>query len=131
MLNAATVGQYMSTSVIALAGDMDIIEAGRVFVTHSISGAPVVDGSGRVIGLLTERDCLRMTVQAGYYGDPGGRVSEFMTREVTCVSPAMSILDLAELFLNASYHRYPVIEEGRLIGIISRRDVLRALLDLA
>jgi CBS domain-containing protein len=131
MLSTATVGQYMSTSIITLAGDMDIMEAGRVFVANSISGAPVIDEEGRVIGMLTEADCFKTTMQAGYYQEPGGRVFEFMTEEVTCVSPETSILDLAELFLKGPYHRYPVIDEGRLLGIISRRDALRALLDLA
>ena len=131
MLSAATVSQYMSTSVVPLTAEMDILDACRVLVTRSISGAPVIDSEGRVIGMLTEADCLKTTMQSGYYAEPGGRVLEFMSGEVKCVAPDTSILDIAELFLDLPYRRYPVIDAGRLVGIISRRDILRALLDLA
>ena len=114
-----------------MTADMDILDAGRVLVSNQISGAPIVDDKGMVIGMLTAADCLKTTMHAGYYAEPGGRVAEFMSRDVKSVAPEMGILDLAELFLNTPYRRYPVIADGRLIGIISRRDALRALLELA
>jgi CBS domain-containing protein len=131
MMTSATVQQYMSVSAITLTADMAILDAGRVLVTKQISGAPVIDEKGLVIGMLTAADCLKTTIHAGYFAEPGGRVAEFMSVDIKSVAPEMSILDLAELFLNKPYRRYPVIENSRLIGIISRRDVLRALLDLA
>jgi CBS domain-containing protein len=70
-------------------------------------------------------------MQAGYYGEPGGQVVEYMSRDVKSVAAETSIVDIAEYFLNIRYRRFPVVRDGRLIGIISRRDTLRALLDLA
>ena len=121
----------MAKAIVTLAADMDILNASGVLVSNRISGAPVVDEKGAVIGMLTAADCLKTTMHAGYYAEPGGRVDEFMGREVKSVEPDMSILDLADLFLNTPYRRFPVIADNQLIGIISRRDVLRALLDLA
>jgi CBS domain-containing protein len=131
MMHSATVGQYMSTAIVTLSTDMDILQAARLLVSNSISGAPVVDPEGRLVGMLTEADCLKTTMQAGYYGEPGGQVVEYMSRDVKSVAAETSIVDIAEYFLNIRYRRFPVVRDGRLIGIISRRDTLRALLDLA
>lgn len=110
---------------------MDVLDASQFLVDHHISGAPVLDEQGRMVGILTERDCFKTTLSAGYYEELGGRVSEYMSRDIQSVEPDMSILDLAALFLKAPFRRYPVVSEDRLIGLIGRRDVLRALLTLA
>ena len=87
----------------------------------------MVDEHGNLVGVLSEQDCMKVALHAGYYGDPGGRVGEFMSTEVRTVDADTSILDLAKAFLDAPYRRYPVVENERLVGQISRRDVLRAL----
>ena len=121
----------MTTSIVTLAPDMDILKASQSLVNHGISGAPVVDDLGNLVGMLTERDCFKITLNAGYFEELGGKVSEFMSRDVETVTPEMSVLDLAELFLRTKYRRYPVIQDNRLIGLISRRDTLKAMLDLS
>jgi len=121
----------MTTSIVTVTPDMDILEASRSLVNHGISGAPVVDELGNLVGILTERDCFKITLNAGYFEELGGKVSEFMSRDVETVTPEMSVLDLAELFLRTRYRRYPVVVDNRLVGLISRRDVLKALLDLS
>ncbi|MGR8947196.1 MAG: CBS domain-containing protein [Gammaproteobacteria bacterium] len=131
MLSSATVRQYMSTSIITFTPDMEILDASRLLVKHAISGGPVLDEQQRVVGMLTEADLIKTTLQAGYYGEPGGQVFEFMSNNVKAVAPDNSILDLAEIFLDSPHRRFPVIDAGQLVGVISRRDVLRALLDLA
>ena len=107
------------------------MDASQFLVDHHISGAPVVDQQGNMVGILTERDCFKTTLSAGYYDELGGCVSEYMTRDVQTVDPEMSILDIAGLFLRAPFKRYPVVSNGMLVGLISRRDVLRALLSLS
>ena len=72
-----------------------------------------------------------MTLHAGYHGDWGGPVSDYMSDGVKTVDAEMSIIDLAQLFLDTTFRRFPVMEKNRLIGQISRRDVLRALEHLA
>ena len=121
----------MTTSIVTFNSDMDLIEASHLLVLHEISGAPVVDKHGLLVGILTERDCFKTTLNAGYHGELAGKVLEYMTRDVKSVTPDMNILDLAVLFLKNKYRRYPVVSENRPIGIISRRDVLKALLTLS
>ena len=94
---------------------------------HDISGAPVLDKHGRLIGVLTERDCMRVTLHAGYHGAPGGLVRDYMSPAPVSVSPEDTILDVAEKFINERYRRYPVLDGGRLVGVISRREVMRAM----
>ena len=115
---------------IVLAAGMDIRRAVQVLLDEDISGAPVVDGQGRLVGILTERDCIRVAVAAGYYDEPGGPVSDFMSREVETVGPELSLMDLAQRLIGAPYRRFPVVEEGRLVGLVGRRDVLRAIHEL-
>ena len=117
----------MSTKLISLTPDMDILDASHLFLKHDISGAPVVDENGKLVGILTVRDCFKTTLDACYYSEFGGKVSEFMTTDVDTVSPDTSIPDIAEIFLHSRYRRFPVLEEGRLVGLISRKDVLRGL----
>ena len=81
--------------------------------------------------MLSELDCLKIALNAGYYGDSGGPVSEYMTPDVETIDAEMSIIDLAQKFLQCGYRRFPVLRNNRLVGQISRRDVLRALNELA
>ena len=121
------VRDYMAASLVTLRPEMEILDAVHELVTHRISGAPVLDEHGNMIGVLSEQDCMKVALHAGYHGEYGGRVSEFMSRDVRTIDADASILELAELFLSAPYRRYPVLDDNRLVGQISRRDVLRAL----
>jgi predicted transcriptional regulator len=126
-----TIKDYMNTKVVCLTEDMDILDASQILVDKQLSGAPVVDDTGSIIGFLSTKDCFKITMHAGYLGEPGGKITEYMSRDVKCVNENMSIMDMAELFLNSHYRRYPVVADNRLTGIISRRDILRAILKLA
>ncbi len=81
--------------------------------------------------MLSELDCLNIALHAGYHGDWGGPVADYMSDGVETVDAEMSIIDLAQVFLDTKFRRFPVMEKNRLIGQISRRDVLRALEHLA
>jgi len=120
------VKDHMVTEVVTLHPDMEILRAAQVLIGSDVSGAPVLDQHGRLIGMLTERDCLRVTLYAGYHGEPGGLVRDFMTPDPVTVNPDDTIFDLAERFIDNKYRRYPVVDGGRLVGVISRRDVMRA-----
>lgn len=127
MLRSVFVKDHMTKNPVTLSPEMSVREAVHLLVKKDISGAPVLDDHGRLVGILTERDCMRVTMQADYHGEPGGLVREFMSENPQWVSPEQSILTLAELFITGRFHRYPVLDNGRLIGIISRRDVIRAM----
>lgn len=130
MLRSVAARAYMSASLVTFHPDMDVLQAIQTLVEHRISGAPVVDETGNVVGVLSQKDCLKVALSASYYGESGGRVSEFMSRNPKTVDADTSILEVAEMFMQDEYRRYPVMEENRLIGQISRHDVLRALTTL-
>ena len=127
MLRSVLVKDHMTKNPVTLAPEMEIRQAVHLLINKDISGAPVLDAHGRLVGVLTERDCMRVVLQADYHAEPGGLVMEFMSGNPQWVSPEQSILTLADLFINARFRRYPVVDNGRLVGIISRRDVMRAM----
>ena len=131
LLKSIKARDYMAANLVTLSPDTEILRAISLLIENRISGAPVVDGRGNLVGVLSEQDCMQVALRAGYHEELGGRVSEFMSREVETVDADTSILVLAEKFVNARYRRYPVLQDNRLVGQISRRDVLRALQTLS
>ncbi len=128
---SAQVRDYMAGSLVKFKPDMDVLDAIQELLQHRIAGAPVVNDQGELVGMLSELDCLKIELNAGYYGDMGGPVADYMTPGVETVDADMSIIDLAQKFLNSGFRRFPVLRNNRLVGQISRRDVLRALSKLA
>jgi CBS domain-containing protein len=122
-----TARDYMATDLVLLAPDTDLHQAMRALLERNISGAPVVDAAGNLVGLLSEKDCFRAAFTATYHREPGGRVSEYMSRRVETIDADMEIIDVVELFLRSPYRRFPVVEKHRLVGLLTRRDALRAL----
>ena len=131
MSKSITVREFMAANLVTFTPDMEILRAINALVEKRISGATVVDERGNIVGMLSEQDCMKVALHAGYHGEPGGRVSEYMSTEVKTIDADTSILELAELFLKSPYRRYPVMKDNRLVGQISRRDVLRAMEQLS
>lgn len=126
-VNSQRVRNYMTTDVHTIGPHEEIMRAVYLLVSEDISGLPVVNAEGALVGILTERDCIVVSLQAGYFDELGGTVEQYMSSPVTTVTPEMPLMDLAELFAQSAFRRCPVIEAGVLVGIICRRDVLRAL----
>ncbi len=126
MLRSVTARDYMATTLVTFKPDMDVLEAVRMLVEYKISGAPVVDDKHQLVGILSEKDCLKAVLSATYHDDLCATVGDLMTPSVEAVDADSSIIEIAERFLEYNRRRYPVLEEGRLIGQISRRDILRA-----
>jgi CBS domain-containing protein len=127
MLRSIFVKDHMSKNPVTLDPEMEILRAVHELIKHDISGAPVLDTHGRLVGVLTERDCMRVAMQGDYHGTPAGLVEDFMSTNPQWIGPDQSILTLADLFISGRFHRYPVVDNGRLVGVISRRDVMRAM----
>jgi CBS domain-containing protein len=129
MLANITVKDYMTTNPVVFKPDKDVFESIRKLLDYRTTGAPVVDESGKVIGAFSELDCLRLVASSNYYEDMGGKISEFMTKDVTTVSDDASIVEVADLFAKSNLRHFPVMDEdGKLVGVISRVDVLKALM---
>ncbi len=121
---------YMSPGPVTVTPDTDIHRAMRILRENQITGAPVVDDRGDLVGILAEKDCFKVAFTSSYHREPGGWVSEFMSRDVQTVDAEAEIIEVAEMFLKSRYRRFPVLANGRLVGLISRADILRALDDL-
>jgi len=118
---------HMQRDFLTLEPEMDVLRAMQLLIKSDISGAPVLDKHGRLVGILTERDCMKVALQGYYHGEPGGQVKKHMSPDPEYVSPDKSILTMAEMFINGRFQRYPVVDNGRLVGVIARWDVMRAL----
>lgn len=123
------VRNYMATDLVTLRPEMEVLHAMDLLLEKRISGAPVVGPAGELEGVLSKKDCLRAALSAAYYQEWGSPVSDYMSRKVETLEADMDLVTAAERFLASSYRRFPVLEEGRLVGQISRADVLRALVE--
>lgn len=130
VLGSVTVKDYMTANLVTFSPDMDVLKAIHLLLERGISGAPVVGRRGNIVGILSEKDCIKVVLHASYHEERAGKVAEFMSPDVKTVDLNASLLDVARLFLNAPYKRYPVVRDNVLVGQISRRDVLKALKDL-
>ncbi len=123
----STVENYMATELVTVRPDDDIITAMRVLLERHLSGVPVLDDAGRMVGLLSQKDCLEIVYNAAYHQDWGGKVERYMSREVEHIEHGTSIVDAADRFLHSSFRRFPVLRDGQLVGLISRHDLMCAL----
>ena len=130
MSKANTVSSCMSAHLVTLQTDMDVMEAVQVLSERGIPGAPVVDQLGNLVGLLSEKDCLEAVLKAGYYGEWGGNVSEYMQTDVRTIDADTSIVDAARLFLETALRGFPVLRNNRIVGQLNRSDLLKALLKM-
>ena len=122
-----TAADIMARAEATLSPDMDIYRALKQLLTRKLTGVPVVDDKGMLLGTLTERDCLKVLVGGAMDGLPGGKVSDYMTAPVESVGPAASLHDIAHMFLMRAYRKLPVVDQdGRVVGQVSRRDALMA-----
>jgi CBS domain-containing protein len=122
-----TARDVMVRKLVKLRPDMSIVEAAQVLIRKELSGAPVVDGENHLLGFLSEWDCLRVLASDDFTEEDFQEqvaVSEYMTPHVHTVAPDTGIFSLAHLFVTLRIRKMPVVEDGVLIGYVSRRDVL-------
>ncbi|SHN34486.1 CBS domain-containing protein [Cyclobacterium lianum] len=123
------VSDHMSTNLVTFHPEDSIDHVIIVMTRKRISGAPVVDGDGNLVGMISEGDCLKEIVKGQYTNTPKfpGTVQDHMTREVITMSPDISIFDAADQFLTMRIRRFPVVKDGVLVGQISVSDIIRAM----
>lgn len=119
-----TAEQIMTPGVVTVRPEATIREAIETLLTRRISGLPVVDGDGTLVGILTEYGLLAMAYDQEVTHQT---VAQHMTTEVISADASTPVNGVADLFIVHRVRRLPVIKQGKLIGLISRVDVLRAL----
>ncbi len=130
MKNFPKVRQYMATDLIILSPDAEITLAMTTLLDAKISGAPVVNKRGVLVGVLSKKDCLKAALNASYYQEWGGVVADYMSIQIKTLDAELNVVQAAEAFLASPYRRFPVLDEGKLIGQVSRCDILKALSEL-
>ena len=127
MLAPLKVKDYMNGSRIVFTPDMDILRAIHQLIEFKLSGAPVVDKRDNLVGFLSEKDCMKVALNSAYQGEAAGQVADFMYPECKTVDIESCITDVAQIFLDTAYKCLPVVKENRIVGSITRQNILKAL----
>ncbi len=127
-----SVADYMSRKLITFSPDQPMFEVVKTLLSKKISGAPVMDEFGQLCGVISEGDCLKEVVKGQYNNMPNlaGKASDHMTTNVTTINPDMNVFDAADMFLSKRIRRFPVVAEGKLVGQVSQKDIMRAVLSM-
>lgn len=126
------VEDYMTKRMFTFKEGESVLDVMESLLRNRISGGPVINEKNEVIGMISEGDCIKQISESRYYNQPMNNmnVEKYMTKNVETVSPEMSLFDLANKFLSLKIRRFPVCENGKLVGLISQKDVLGAVLNL-
>ncbi len=132
MKSLPKIGEFMDAVVPTLSPEIQIMKAVDFLLRHRVTGAPVVDSAGRLMGIITETDLLKLVTE-GIQGQPPteATVAEYMTTDVVTVSPTVDIYYVAGIFLNNKFRRLPVVDGGKIVGAITRYDLLRVIQTLS
>ncbi|OZB12546.1 MAG: CBS domain-containing protein [Marinobacter sp. 34-60-7] len=96
----------------------------RALLENHVSGLPVVDDQRRVVGFVSEQDCIHALLVSNYHGEGDPVVDDVMFRQPLTVSPDMSVVDLAQNLGAGKPKVYPVVDQGKLVGIVTRTAIL-------
>jgi CBS domain-containing protein len=127
-----TVSDYMTTDLITFTPDQSIEVVMQSLIKHRISGGPVVNEKNELIGIISEGDCIKQISESRYYNMPmqDQTIEKHMASNVETIDGNMNIFDAATKFLEAKRRRFPIVENGKLVGQISQKDVLKAAMQL-
>ena len=127
-----TVSDYMSTNLITFSPDQPIENVMQSLIKNKISGGPVVNEKNELIGIISEGDCIKQISDSRYYNMPmqDQTIGKHMAENVETIDGNMNIFDAAKKFLESKRRRFPIVKNGKLVGQISQKDVLKAAMKL-
>jgi CBS domain-containing protein len=128
-----TIDKIMARDEVTLSPDQPINDAIDILLEHKVTGAPVLDKNRKIVGMITEKDCLKVLIDSAYHNMPFSdkTVASYMSPVVKTVTTEHDLLDVANEFLTTNYRKFPVVYKETLVGQISRRDVLRAIANMS
>jgi CBS domain-containing protein len=123
----------MTKKLTTFSPEQSILEVMESFAKNRISGGPVLDDNGFLVGIISEADCMKQISESRYFNQPilDKSVERYMTKNVETIPHDMSIFDAAGVFDKHNRRRLPVMEDGLLVGQISRKDIVIAALKLS
>ncbi|WP_445733056.1 CBS domain-containing protein [Mariniflexile sp.] len=124
------VSDYMSTKLITFKSEDHIDKVIDSLIKYRISGGPVVNDKHELIGIISEGDCIKQISESRYHNLPmtNNTVESCMVKNVDTIDGNMNIFDAAQQFLESKHRRFPIVENGKLVGQISQKDILKAAL---
>ncbi len=122
------VKDYMQANAQAVKATTSVREVIEHLVKNQITGVAVINDDEQVVGFVSEQDCIKEMLNSAFYAADSPPVTQIMTKDVLTVSPDASILEVAEIMTLHKPKNYPVVSQGKLVGLISRRHVLQALI---
>ena len=126
-MESLKVRDYMNARPVTFDPKMSLSQALEKLLNAKQIGGPVVDENRKVVGFISEQDMIHKLLKVGYYCQDTHTVGECMREDVLTVTPDDSIIELADTMTGQKPKIYPVVDNGQLVGIITRRDVLRAI----
>ncbi|GLU42748.1 CBS domain-containing protein [Allomuricauda sp. NBRC 101325] len=126
------VSDYMTRNLITFNPEQPIEEVIEALLKYKISGGPVVNEKNELIGMISEGDCIKHISDSRYYNMPMAerKVGLRMVKNVETIDGNMNIFDAAKKFLEVKRRRFPIVENGKLVGQISQKDILKATMSL-
>lgn len=123
---------FMTRHVYSITPEMPLADVIEYLEKHAVSNAPVIETQGErstLVGFVSERDCLEFLANETFFGSPSPlqTAATIMRRHPVCVEPETELFTLASIFVSHGYRHLPVVEDGELVGIVSRRDILKAM----
>lgn len=123
------VSDYMTTKLITFKAEDSLDHVIALLIKNKISGGPVVNDNNQLIGIISETDCIKHISESKYYNmpsDTNNTVGKYMVTDVDTIDKDMNIFDAAFKFISSRRRRFPVCDNGKLIGQLSQKDVLKA-----
>ena len=122
-----SIKSIMTKNVIAVSPNLPIYEALDLLMKHKISGMPVVDSNNHVVGILTEKDVLKILIDKNLHAK--NKVSDYMSHEVISFSEDEDAINICKFFIKSHIRRVPILKDNKLVGIVSRRDLVSLILE--
>ena len=128
-MRSILVSDFMNHQPTVILNTANIRDAVILMLEKKIIGVSVVDEDHNLAGYLSEQDCVAQMLNVVFHSEEPGPVHEVMAKDVMTVTPDTTVVELAETIITARPKNYPVIDDGKLVGLISRTEVLQALID--
>jgi CBS domain-containing protein len=116
----------MSTDVVSVGRNTPVREVIELLVAHDVTGLPVVDDDGTLVGIVTEKDIMGLLADGQ---NMSGRAEDYMTPHVVCFDEEDDLIAVCECLVANHFRRVPILRWGKLAGIISRRDLIKYIIE--
>lgn len=126
------VSDFMTTELITFRANQTIEEVIDILIKNKISGGPVVNDKHELIGIISEGDCIKQISESRYHNMPmtEDSIEKYMAKDIQTIDGNLNVFDAAKQFLDSKRRRFPIVKDGKLVGQISQKDILKAAIKL-